>query len=39
MSGAKPLLLLRLHGVEGENFTYFTFYFIYIYLCFQQNLH
>jgi len=24
-SGVKLLLLLRLHGVEGKNFTYFTF--------------
>jgi len=40
MSGAKRLVLLCLNGVDGENFTYFTFYFIYIYFCFfNQNLH
>ena len=36
MSRAKPLLLLCLHGVDGENFTCLTFYFIYIYFCFKQ---
>ena len=35
LSGAKHLLLQCLHGVEEKNFTYFTFYFIYIYFCFN----
>jgi hypothetical protein len=39
LSGAKHLLLQSLHGVEEKNFTYFTFYFIYIYFCSKQKVH